>query len=83
MGPSDWLTTHVTPFQSSAHALTCETIADTNRKAVVAWLTSQKRRAKIVWAKFEGGANEENASMLSKSNELFVSPCGMIEIAMT
>lgn len=73
VGPADWLTTHVTPFQSSAHALTCETIADPNRKAVVAWLKSQNRRAKLVWARFEGNPKEANDSFLPKANGLLVS----------
>lgn len=80
VGPSDWLTTHATPFQSSAHALTCETIADPNRKAVVAWLSSEKRRAKLVWARFEGdGPKEKNESMLARSNDLLVSAFHLVK----
>jgi hypothetical protein len=70
VGPADWLTTHVTPFQSCAHALTCEAIADPNRKAVVAWLKSENRRAKLVWASFGGDPKESNDSFFAKANNL-------------
>ncbi len=73
VGPADWLTTHVTPFQSCAHALTCEAIADPNRKAVVAWLKSENRRAKLVWASFGGDPKESNDSFFAKANNLLVS----------
>lgn len=73
VGPSDWLQQHVTSFQTSAHALTCESIVDPNRKAVIAWLTSPKRRAKLVWARLVDDAKGANEGMLAKSNEILVS----------
>ena len=73
VGPSDWLQQHVTPYPNSAHALTCETISDPNHKAVVAWLTSPKRRAKLVYAKLAGDAKDGNEIVLSKFNEFLVS----------
>jgi hypothetical protein len=72
IGPSDWLQEHVTPFHSSAHALTCESVIDSNRKAVAAWLTSPKRRAKLVWANLIGGPKAGNESVLSEFNDCLV-----------
>jgi hypothetical protein len=72
IGPSDWLQKHVTPFQSTAHALTCESVTDSNRKAVAAWLTSPKRRAKLVWANLVGGPKAGNKSVLSEFNDCLV-----------
>jgi DNA polymerase III epsilon subunit-like protein len=50
IGPSSWLQTHVTSQPNAIHALACESIEDWNHKAVAAWLTGPKRRARMVWA---------------------------------
>lgn len=68
IGPSAWLKRHVTPFESSAHALACETIEDSNRKALSAWLVNEKRRAKLVWANLVA-----SEALLDTINEAIVS----------
>jgi hypothetical protein len=50
VGPSTWLQTHVTNHPNAIHALTCESVASPNRKAILSWLTGPKRRAALVWA---------------------------------
>jgi hypothetical protein len=72
IGPSDWLQKHVTRFQSSAHALTCESVADSNCKAVSAWLRSPKRRAKLVWANLVGLPKGDNKSLPLEINDCLV-----------
>lgn len=50
IGPSSWLTNHITKQPSGIHALTCEDVDHPNTKAILSWLTGPKRRAGLVWA---------------------------------
>jgi DNA polymerase III epsilon subunit-like protein len=70
VGPSEWLRTHVVPFASTAHALTCETVQDDNRKAVSAWLVSHRKRARLVWAKL---ITKNDQASIDAINEAIVS----------
>jgi DNA polymerase III epsilon subunit-like protein len=49
VGSSEWLQSHVTSQPNAIHALSCETVDHPNRKAIGAWLTGPKRRARLVW----------------------------------
>jgi DNA polymerase III epsilon subunit-like protein len=49
VGPSGWLQSHVTSQPNAIHALACESVDHPNLKAVRAWLTGPKRRARLVW----------------------------------
>lgn len=72
IGPSKWLNTYVTRFSTSAHALTCETVEDDNRKAISAWLVNAKRRSKLVWANLlisgEGDGLDQTNQILVSNN---------------
>ena len=50
LGPDEWLKEHFTSQRSSAHALRCENMSSANSGALLAWLSSQKRRANLIWA---------------------------------
>jgi hypothetical protein len=65
IGPSKWLNRHITNFQNSVHALSCESIIDPNRKALAAWLSSGSRRARFAWANFAIGDSESDAKELN------------------
>jgi DNA polymerase III epsilon subunit-like protein len=75
IGPAEWLRTHIiTNKTSTAHALTCETLHDTNLKALTSWLSSPKRRAKFVWANLAVPA-ESRVPSLDLANQTMVSLC--------
>ena len=70
VGPIQWLRQHVLSPSSSSnaiHALQCESIDDSNSKAIVRWVTGPTRRASVVWSKVElsGSSNNE----LSRVND--------------
>ena len=65
IGPSKWLNRYVTSFQNSAHALSCESLEDPNRKALAAWLSSTTRRARFAWANFTVSNNETSMQSLN------------------
>ena len=50
LGPDEWLKEHFTSQRSSAHALRCENMSSATLGALLAWLSSQKRRANLIWA---------------------------------
>ena len=50
LGCDDWLKRHVTSHTNGAHALRCDSIASAKTGALVAWLTTERRRANILWA---------------------------------
>lgn len=65
IGPSLWLNRYVTSFLNSAHALSCESLEDPNRKALAAWLSSTSRRARFAWANFTASDNEKSIKCLN------------------
>jgi hypothetical protein len=70
IGPSTWLQDHVTRLSTAAHALICESLSDTNRKALISWLSSSKRRAKLVWSKFTVNLENDDINLI---HQIFVS----------
>lgn len=71
VGPATWLEEHITRQPNSIHALACENVNDSNSKAVSAWLTGPKRRARLVLSNL--GISEPNE--LNSLNKLLVSGC--------
>ncbi len=53
IGPSEWIQRHITSQPNSIHALGCESIKDSNHKAVCSWIAGPSRRARLVWASFD------------------------------
>lgn len=53
IGPSEWIRQHITSQPNSIHALGCESVKDSNHKAVCSWIAGPSRRARLVWAKFD------------------------------
>jgi DNA polymerase III epsilon subunit-like protein len=53
VGPITWLQQHILSSTSALHALQCESVRDSNLKAVVSWLAGPKRRASIVWSQLD------------------------------
>lgn len=53
IGPSEWIQQHITSQPNSIHALRCESIKDSNRKAACSWIAGPSRRARLVWAKWD------------------------------
>ncbi|GAX20582.1 RNA exonuclease 1 [Fistulifera solaris] len=53
IGPSEWIQQHVTSQPNSIHALGCESIKDSNHKAVCSWMAGPSRKARLVWANFD------------------------------
>jgi hypothetical protein len=52
VGPSEWIRS--SPLtKSSAHALICEDISSPSRKAITAWLKSEKKRASVAVGTFK------------------------------
>lgn len=62
VGPASWLTQHVATkgVNSGAHTLTCETLHDSNQKAITAW--SGNPRARLIWGKFSIDETNTNDS---------------------
>ncbi|GAX10357.1 RNA exonuclease 1 [Fistulifera solaris] len=53
IGPSEWIQQHITSQRNSIHALGCESIKESNHKAVCSWIAGPSRRARLVWASFD------------------------------
>jgi len=49
VGPKTWIHQHVSS-QSSAHALSCESIDDSTVNALNSWFKASQRKASIIWA---------------------------------
>jgi hypothetical protein len=87
VGPSDWLQTHVTSQPNAIHALSCESVDHPNRKAIGAWLTGPKRRARLVWGHWNLSDSPKDINALESfvkgllSNES-LSPKTIVVVAM-
>ena len=70
VGPVKWLRQHIlSPSSSSSnaiHALQCESIDDSNSKAITRWVTGPTRRASVVWSKIELSHDNNDARRMSE-----------------
>ena len=63
IGPSDWISTNVNTYKSSAHALVCESIKNERGwRAIPAFLKSKQRPASLLWANLSMPKDESNTT---------------------
>jgi len=72
LGPDEWLKEHFISQRSSAHALRCENMSSATSGALLAWLSSKKRRANLVWAHLTVDEKDVNMAQM-RVDEVMVS----------
>jgi hypothetical protein len=70
VGPIHWLQQHILSSTSALHALQCESVHDSNLKAVVSWLGGPKRRASIVWSQLDIATSKTTKTKSSSEEDL-------------
>lgn len=68
VGPSNWLRQHVTSQPNAIHALGCESANDSNRKAIISWLSGPSRRAKLIWGMIQSRNESDEDSWKGLTN---------------